>query len=85
MTLRRQNMLAQDNLCSWYEVRHFLDNRPLFGGRLHGVSAAHDDVRRTDDDISDTGDAPMGIPGPPAVPRAPIQPRARQQRGRKRR
>jgi preprotein translocase SecF subunit len=36
------------------------------------------------DDISDTGDTPLGIPGPPAVPRGPIQPRARQQRGRKR-
>ncbi len=28
---------------------------------------------------------PLGIPGPPAVPRGPIQPRARQQRRRKRR
>jgi preprotein translocase subunit SecF len=31
------------------------------------------------------GDAvPIGVPGPPAVPRGPIQPRARQQRGKKR-
>jgi hypothetical protein len=28
---------------------------------------------------------PLGVPGPPAVPRGPIQPRARQQRRRKRR
>jgi preprotein translocase subunit SecF len=35
------------------------------------------------DDGSDDG-TPIGIPGPPAVSRGPIQPRARQQRGRKR-
>ena len=34
------------------------------------------------DDGLDT--RPIGVAGPPAVTRAPIQPRARQQRGRKR-
>ena len=38
------------------------------------------------DDVFDDGDGkPLGVPGPPAVPRAPIQARARQQRGKKRR
>jgi preprotein translocase subunit SecF len=37
------------------------------------------------DEVGEPGDrAPIGVPGPPAVPRT-IQPRARQQRGRKRR
>jgi preprotein translocase subunit SecF len=39
-----------------------------------------------DDEIRDADEAlPLGVPGPPAVPRAPIQARPRQQRGKKRR
>ncbi len=38
------------------------------------------------DDVFDDGErTTLGVPGPPAVPRAPIQARARQQRGKKRR
>ena len=48
-----------------------------------GVSVVGPDASTVPDDGLDT--RPIGVPGPPAVTRGPIQPRARQQRGRKRR
>jgi preprotein translocase subunit SecF len=37
-----------------------------------------------DDERPDAKAVPIGVPGPPAVPRGPVVPRARQQRGKKR-
>src|SRR4051812_22903230 len=58
MLLRRENMLAENHIRVRQQRLEVLDNRPLFGGRFHGVTAAHRYIERTNDRVTQ----PAGFP-----------------------
>ena len=54
MLLRREDVLAENHVRVRHQSLDVLDNRPLLGGRLHGVTAAHPHVEWPDDGLNQT-------------------------------
>jgi len=54
MLLRRKDVLAKNHVRVRHPSLDVLDNRPLLGGRLHGVAAAHSYVEWSDDGLNQT-------------------------------
>ena len=74
-----QSLRIQEESIELAERRLDLASELMRAGNAGGGGA----VRRGD--AREEGEpVPLGVPGPPPVMRGPIQPRARQQRGRKR-
>ena len=57
MTLRRQHVLTENDVRVWHEPLEPPDNRPLRGGRLHGVPLRTATSAGADDGI----DQPAGL------------------------
>ena len=54
MLLRREDVFAENHARVRHHPLESLNNRPLLGGRLHGVTAAHRHVEWSDDGVNHT-------------------------------